>query len=124
MTPREEKARGRFCELPRPGYQTIYAVQLTNGWVKVGCSKSLRSRFAVLANEMRRKHGADIADIHFGEHIEGFRHHIFAEHTLLRRMHAIHPPIGNTVEFFDGVDFGHAARLVDEISKNALRAAV
>lgn len=122
MAPYKDRQRGRFGDLPRPGYQTIYAVQLTNGWVKVGCSYTLQSRFSLLANEMQRLHGADIADIHYGEHIEGFRHHQFAEHTLIKRMHQLAAPLVGHVEFFDGVDFDDAKNLVDEISKFALRA--
>jgi hypothetical protein len=121
MKPYRDRKPGRFSDLPRPGYQTVYAVQLTNGWVKVGCSYCLQNRFSLLANELRRKRGLDIADIHYGQHIDGFNHHKYAEHTLLKHIAKFAKPVPGHAEYFDSVDFQVARRLVDEVSEYALR---
>ena len=111
----------RFAHLPRPGYQTVYAVLLTNGWVKVGCTYSLQNRFSLLENEMRRKHGIGISEFYHGVHIDGFNYHKYAERTLRKHIHKFAEPLPGSQEFFGTVDFCTACRLVDEVSRYALR---
>lgn len=107
--------RPRF-DLPWKDYRTIYAVEFTNGIVKVGCTGSMNSRFTALAAEARRKHGGDMARLHYGVNIPGRRGHLIAEKELLRRMNRIARARVGHFEYFEHVAFGVAMNLVDQVS--------
>jgi hypothetical protein len=108
----------RFSGIPRSFDACIYAVELTNGLVKVGFSRNPRTRMTSLRAQVARVFGADIARFHIGVDLP-LRAAVRAEGAALIRIGRIGTVVCGHKEFFTGVCFGAAVTLVSQVSRRA-----
>lgn len=110
--------RTRFVEIPRLGQNggCLYAVELQNGWVKVGRSANPRSRMSSLGQNIWRHFRESIARYHIGPDI-GWRMACAAERDLICRVRESGGRPTVIGECFSGVPFDAAVQLVAEVSK-------
>jgi hypothetical protein len=101
----------RFGDLPDRNYACVYAVDLGNGIVKVGRTKSPKVRMEYLSRFARKEFGCDIARAHISPEIHGRAAYLSAEFSLLKRLRDIGTPHPKYREFFTGVTFEQAVAL-------------
>jgi hypothetical protein len=99
----------RFANVPRGS--CLYAAELTNGLIKIGCSGSAQGRLMSLANEARRFLGADVARYHVVKRPFEFGGRK-AEVTAIKRLGAIGRAAAGRQEYFLGVTFEQAVAAI------------
>ena len=105
----------RYAAIPREYDGCVYAVEFTNGIVKVGHSRNPRTRMDSLANQVRRKYGARFARFYIGRDIPA-KVAAKTEREVLRRLSGMGNNIAKTTEFFTGIRFGVAVNLIRQMS--------
>ena len=63
------KNNAAFEVIPRHFDGCVYAVQLSNGVVKVGFSRNPRTRMCSLSDQVRRKFGVRLTKFHVGDNL-------------------------------------------------------
>lgn len=96
-------------------YSAIYAVELSNGLIKVGYSNTPLGRMYGLALESRRKFRAEITQIHVSAALPD-RCVRKAEKVLLARMDRTANSVPKNREYFSGTSFKTARNLVEQVS--------
>lgn len=111
---------------------SVYLAKMNNGLVKIGFSDNPRTRFSSLRGQVRRKYGSVIAEFHVYEGVGVTCSVPGAWPTASGRARAVESrcigilsKLGKactpSVEFFWGVDFTEAKRLIDaEIASLAI----
>lgn len=110
------------------GRSSVYFARLTNGIVKIGFSDNMRSRLHSLNCQAKRRYGGVVAELNVYDgigarcEIAGVRQTpywraIEIERRCIRILASLGEAIAPSTEFFRGVDYAQAKRLIDaEIS--------
>lgn len=102
----------RFAHLPLGS--CMYAAELSNGIVKIGCALNGRGRLMSLANEVKRAFDADLLRFHVVKRpteIGGRR----MEVRTINRLRLMGKQLPGRQEYFEGVTFEQAVRVLDEL---------
>jgi hypothetical protein len=112
------KAVQQFAKLPHVTEDDrLYAVQFSNGMVKVGVTRYPRSRLLTHRSRAQRQFGAHVTAWRLvsTSAISGYQ----AERKLLIALGVLGTPVKNAGEFFLGVRFRHAVTLMRRIASKA-----
>jgi len=111
-------ATERFQIIPRFYAGCVYAVELTNGIVKVGWSRNPRTRMESLVWKLRKEFRTGIARFFIGRDIPS-ELACKAENDVIKRISKIGNVLPKRREYFTGVSFGHAVNLISQFSRRA-----
>lgn len=107
----------RFSSIPRFFSGCVYAVELTNGIVKVGFSRNPRTRMQALTFEAKRVYRCGVSRFHIGHDFDNSMQATRAELELIDRASKVGVAFRGRREYFVNLPFGVAANMVDQLSK-------
>lgn len=102
----------RFAALPK--CPCVYAGELSNGVVKIGYSRTARYRIQSLAQDVKRRMGADLLRFHIISKPTA-RAAYRAEAALIRALSLRAESAPGTLEFFPNVRFEDVVRLMNAV---------
>ncbi len=104
----------RFAVLPKYRGFWIYAAELSNRMVKIGCTTQPRTRMLSLQKKVKRDLGADILNVHV---VPTEWNHYGAEEHLIKRMRILGRPVGKTFEYFTHIQFSDVVEHLKDVAK-------
>jgi len=105
----------RFGDIPRVYEGCVYAVEMSNGVVKVGSSRNPRTRMETLMYQVRSKYGCGVVRFFIGRDIP-YRNATVVERKVICVLGRMGNPLPRTKEFFVNVRFGDAVNVIRQMN--------
>jgi predicted GIY-YIG superfamily endonuclease len=105
--------RGKFPHVRVGDGPLVYVAEFSNGVIKVGFTANARTRLSSLATQARGIFGAlDVEQMHVTEKFSNSAAARSAEFTSLQRIEQVATRVEGRGEYFTGISFDEAVRLV------------